>query len=237
MGRPVPGSGWLLATLALGPTLAIVVFALALRVLPGASPDTHAAAIPMEAPPTAPPASPRPTVAAPVNEVPGREPPGLPRYPGAVRTDFRERIAGGLILTDIRYVTQASPVEVQSFYREELRRAGWSEVDARFAQGSWTYFGTADVREVLLRLDPAGERVLITIEQTTLLESPSPRPAVAPIAPPTTPGGAPTPVPPPAPTPVPPPAPTLVPPPAPTPVPPPAPTPVPPPPGDDDDED
>jgi len=180
IGRGIPGPNWLVIALVLGPTLAIVLLALVLRAVPLVPPATPT----VETLPTVRAESQRPSVPAVPEEVPGRDLSGLPRYPGAVRSDFRERTSGGLVLNDIRYVTPASLAEVQSFYREALRAAGWSEVDARFGQGSWTYVGKADVREVLLRLDQAGDRVLITIEQSTISVTPAAPPTITPVSPP-----------------------------------------------------
>lgn len=170
------GPSWLVASLVAGPTLAILALALALFIGPAAPTAAPADAT------SATSSTPGPAIAASAEEVPGRELPGLPRYPGSVRSDFRERSVGGLLLTDIRYVAPASLPGVQAFYRETLRAAGWAEVDARFAQDSWTYFGTADARELLLRLDQAGDRVLITVEHSVLLLTARPA-ATAPPAP------------------------------------------------------
>lgn len=192
-----------------------------------------------------------PAQALPAGDVPGTDLGVLPRYPGAVRVDYRRAIKSGFLVTETAYVVAGDLDEVRYFYRDVFRTGGWTEADVSFSQGRWTFFVIAGQQEAVVTIGTRGALVEIAIELSAPQATPTPVPTATPSPTPTpvataTPAATvtpePTPLPPPTATPEPTTTSELPPPPPPpptaTPRPPPAPLPpVPPPPADDDDDD
>lgn len=191
----------------------------------------------------------------PEEDVPGEEVPGLPRYPDSVRVGYERAERSGLALIRARYLTTERLDTVRGFYRGVFRSEGWTEADADFSGGEWTFQVTDGEREATVRISTLGPSVETIIElseplpeetektapvrsipepapseprETAPLPQYDPAPATPPAPPQYTPAPAPAPVPAPVPAPAPAPAP------APVPAPVPAPAPVP---GDDFDDD
>jgi hypothetical protein len=86
-------------------------------------------------------------------DVPGTDLAGLPRYPGSVRVGYRREEAANLAITDVEYVTAVALDHVREFYRGVFRSEGWTDVDARFSEGQWTFFVVSGKREALVLIE------------------------------------------------------------------------------------
>lgn len=181
------------------------------------------------APPPPPEASSPETTAAvtaplpPPEDVPGEEVPGLPRYPDSVRVGYERGDRGDLVVVRARYLSTEELDAVRGFYRGVFRSEGWTEADASFSAGEWTFHVTDDEREATVRISDLGPSVETVIELSEPAKTSPERsdPEPAPSQPPPPPRYDPTPATPPqyAPAPAPTPAPAPVPAPAPAPVP------------------
>ncbi len=214
--------------------LAIVVVALAL-LLAGLGAGRILANF-QQAPPST--AVPTPTLVGtpaagavlPTRDVPGTDVRDLPRYPGAVRVEYRRTLQDDFVITEVEYVTEAAFDKVYEFYRNQFRARGWSVADFNFIHGEWTFLVIDGLREAIVEVESRGPYVEIEIEISEprpdrLTATPASEPAVESRPDPTAESlPAPTAAPPP-------PAPTSPPPAAQPPPPRPAP------PGDDDDDD
>lgn len=101
----------------------------------------------------------------PVHEAPGQEIPGLPRFPGSVRVDFDRQAAGGVVVTDVDYLTATPLTQVQRFYRVELASNGWRVADVSFVRGEWSFLALRGRTEVVLQVAARGPLVEVDIEQ------------------------------------------------------------------------
>lgn len=105
-----------------------------------------------------------PAQALPAGDVPGTDLGVLPRYPGAVRVDYRRAIKSGFLVTETAYVVAGDLDEVRYFYRDVFRTGGWTEADVSFSQGRWTFFVIAGQQEAVVTIGTRGALVEIAIE-------------------------------------------------------------------------
>lgn len=113
-----------------------------------------------------PPATPRATFALPAFDVPGSDIEGLPRYPGAVRVEYRQGLTGDLIETEVEYVISTDFEAVHDYYRQVFDEEGWTVADLGIYQGEWTFFVVSGEREALVELEARESLVEIEIEIT-----------------------------------------------------------------------
>lgn len=109
------------------------------------------------------------TTAAPTmpsEDEPGDDISGLPRYPGSVRIEHAREDLGGLIATEIEYLTPTEIDTVREFYRDAFRTEDWRVADVSFSEGAWTFFVTQDKREVFVEIKPYGELTEVDFEMT-----------------------------------------------------------------------
>lgn len=104
------------------------------------------------------------TALIPAMDVPGEDIVDLPRYPGAVRVEYRQSTAEQLLLTEVEYVVAAPLDTVRDFYREIFYAQGWSVADLGFYQGEWTFFVIMDEREAHVEVEARGELVEVELE-------------------------------------------------------------------------
>jgi len=107
--------------------------------------------------------NPHPTL-IPAMDVPGEDIADLPRYPGAVRVEYRQSTAEQLLLTEVEYVVAAPLDTVRDFYRDLFYVQGWSVADLGFYQGEWTFFVIMDEREAHIEVEARGELVEVELE-------------------------------------------------------------------------
>lgn len=100
----------------------------------------------------------------PTMDVPGEDIVDLPRYPDAVRVEYRQSAAERLLLTEVEYVVAAPLDEVRDYYREIFYAQGWSVADLGFYQGEWTFFVIMDKREAHVEVEARGELVEVELE-------------------------------------------------------------------------
>ncbi len=110
----------------------------------------------------------------PAVDVPGNDIAGLPRFPGSVRVDYDRQGAAGLIVTDVDYLTGASMVRVQRFYREGFDPRGWKILDVGFVRGEWSFLLRDGATEVTVQIARRGPLVEVDIEQSRPSKLPSP---------------------------------------------------------------
>ena len=91
-------------------------------------------------------------VGASLVDVPGAELVSLPRYPGSVRVEYSTTVADGFARTLARYEVASDMDAVRAFYRVVFQQQGWSEVDAQFSQGQWSFLVVSGLREARIRL-------------------------------------------------------------------------------------
>lgn len=110
--------------------------------------------------------SPPPAVdpVVPSEDVPGAEVPGLPRYPDAVRTEYRRERIRDLIVTEAEYMVSGETEPVREFYRELFQREGWSVGDLGFNQGEWVFFVIRGDEEAIVEIQDLGDAGKIELE-------------------------------------------------------------------------
>lgn len=102
--------------------------------------------------------------ALPAEDVEGDEIPELPRYPGSVRTGYESWEEGDLVFTRAQYLTSDELDDVREFYRDVFRSEGWTETDAEFSEGVWSFFVTRGEREANAKIQPRGPGTEVDIE-------------------------------------------------------------------------
>lgn len=102
----------------------------------------------------------------PSEDEPGDDISGLPRYPGAVRIEHAREDLGGIISTEIEYLTPTEIDTVRGFYRDAFRTEDWRVADVNFSEGAWTFFVTQDEREVFVEIKPYGGLTEVDFEMT-----------------------------------------------------------------------
>lgn len=100
----------------------------------------------------------------PTRDVPGTDVRDLPRYPGAVRVEYRRTLQDDFVITEVEYVTDAPFDEVYEFYRSQFRARGWSVADFNFIHGEWTFLVIDGLREAIVEVESRGPYVEIEIE-------------------------------------------------------------------------
>jgi hypothetical protein len=100
----------------------------------------------------------------PTRDVTGADINGLPRYPGAVRVEYRNVIAGDLVETEVEYVVAASLDSVHDFYRVIFDEEGWMVADLGIYQGEWTFLVVSGEREAIVELEARESLIEIEIE-------------------------------------------------------------------------
>lgn len=107
----------------------------------------------------------------PTRDVTGFDIEDLPRYPGAVRVEYRHVTIGELVETEVEYVVATELSEVHDFYRRIFDEEGWTVADLGIYQGEWTFFVVSGDREAIVELEARQSLVEIEIELT---EPPAP---------------------------------------------------------------
>ena len=102
--------------------------------------------------------------ALPELDAPGADIVELPRYPGAVRVEYRQTYKDSLVVTEVEYVVSAELEPIHDFYRNVFDKGGWSVADLGFYQGEWTFFVIAGSREALVEIEARGSLVEVEIE-------------------------------------------------------------------------
>jgi len=100
----------------------------------------------------------------PTLDIPGADIAGLPRYPGAMRVEYRQSLEDYLLATEVEYVAAELLETVHDYYREVFRNGGWSVADLGFYQGEWTFFILDGHREAFVEIEARGALVEIEIE-------------------------------------------------------------------------
>ena len=138
---------------------------------PVASPTSHAQL------------SPRPLPSA---DAAGRDLDRLPRYPGSIRTAYRETTDDQYGLVATEYLADATVEEVRGFYQSVIGRHGWQRADIAYDDGEWVYILVDGRIEALIEID---------LQISTPVPAPAPEPTARPASPP--PPAPPAPAPPP----------------------------------------
>lgn len=107
----------------------------------------------------------------PTRDVTGHDIDDLPRYPGAVRVEYRHVGIGEFVETEVEYVVAAELSDVHDFYRGVFDDEGWIVADLGIYQGEWTFFVVSGEREAIVELEARQSLVEIEIELT---EPPAP---------------------------------------------------------------
>lgn len=102
----------------------------------------------------------------PTRDVTGFDIADLPRYPGAVRVEYRHVTLGELVETEVEYVVAAELSDVHDFYRRVFDDEGWIVADLGIYQGEWTFFVVSGEREAIVELEARQSLVEIEIELT-----------------------------------------------------------------------
>ncbi len=102
----------------------------------------------------------------PSEDVSGDDFSGLPRYPGSVRIEHAREDLGGLVATEVEYLTPTGLDTVREFYRDVFRTEDWNVADVSFSEGAWTFFVTQDGREVFVEIKPYGGLTEVDFELT-----------------------------------------------------------------------
>lgn len=104
------------------------------------------------------------TPTPPERDVPGEDIHGLPRYPGSIRTEYRQEVINDLLDTEVEYLVSAELEEVHDYYRTVFDEEGWSVADLGIYMGEWTFFVISGSREALVELEVEYGLVEIEIE-------------------------------------------------------------------------
>lgn len=102
----------------------------------------------------------------PINDVTGADVDGLPRFPGAVRVEYRHVMIGDLIETEVEYVAAAELDAVHDYYRRLFDEEGWTVADLGIYQGEWTFFIVSGEREAIVELEARQSLVEVEIEMS-----------------------------------------------------------------------
>lgn len=100
----------------------------------------------------------------PVRDVTGDDIADLPRYPGAVRVEYRYVLVNDLAETELEYVVAANLEDVHEYYREVFDEQGWVVADLGIYQGEWTFLIVSGEREAIVELEARLSLVEIEIE-------------------------------------------------------------------------
>ena len=76
----------------------------------------------------------------------------LPDYPGASRTEFRQRVVGGEIVTEIQYVVDSTSPQVIGHYQETFDRRGWTVTVSTWVRDGWTYAVSSGTRHGVVEI-------------------------------------------------------------------------------------
>lgn len=106
------------------------------------------------------------TPTPPTQDVAGADISDLPRYPGAIRTEYRQEVINNLLNTEVEYLVSAELEAVHNFYRNVFDEEGWSVADLGIHMGEWTFFVVSEEREALVELEIEYGLVEIEIEIT-----------------------------------------------------------------------
>ena len=106
----------------------------------------------------------------PTRDVTGADVDGLPRYPGAVRVEYRQVVVGDLVETEVEYVVAGELDEVHDFYRQVFDEEEWIVADLGIYQGEWTFFVVSGEREAVVELEVRLSLVEIEIELSEPVE-------------------------------------------------------------------
>ncbi len=106
------------------------------------------------------------TPTPPTEDAPGADIPGLPRYPGAIRTEYRHELVDGFYDTEVEYLVTADFDAVHDFYRSIFDEQGWIVADIGIHMGEWTFLVVSGSREALVELEVEYGLVEIEIEVT-----------------------------------------------------------------------
>jgi hypothetical protein len=129
-------------------------------------------------------------------DVSGREFERLPRYPGAVRTAFRETVGESFRLVAAEYLVDAPVEEVRAFYQSVIGEKGWQRADIGYHDGDWTYVLVDGRIEALVEIEVARGLVEIDLQVSLPVPAPPPSPTESPDAAARSPAPAPPPPPP-----------------------------------------
>lgn len=127
--------------------------------------------------------------ATPVPRLPGRDVPGrniadLPRFPDAVRTEYRRGRQGSSLVTELRYLADAQLDDVRSFYRRTFREHGWEVVELDFTRGEWVFVVSSGRRVALVEIQPHGPFIQVDLELEVSAREPRPPTRSEPTPPP-----------------------------------------------------
>jgi hypothetical protein len=106
------------------------------------------------------------TPTPPDRDVPGKDVSDLPRYPGAIRTEYRQETINDLLDTEVEYLVAADLEAVHDYYRTIFDEEGWTVADLGIHMGEWTFFVISGSREALVELEVEYGLVEIEIEMT-----------------------------------------------------------------------
>jgi hypothetical protein len=100
----------------------------------------------------------------PQDDVPGVDIAELPRYPGAIRVEYRQVVEEDLLVTEVEYVVADRLEAVHDFYRDVFPAWEWFVADFGVYQGEWTFFLLSGAREAFVEIEARGELVEVEIE-------------------------------------------------------------------------
>jgi hypothetical protein len=124
------------------------------------------------------------TIPLPTEDVAGNDLPRLPRYPGAIRTEYREFHEDAVPVIHIEYLARAETNDVRLFYRRIFSEQGWTVADLRFEFGQWVYLLVGHGQELEVEITPRAGLLEIAMEQRQIVQPAQPRPPAPPAAPP-----------------------------------------------------
>jgi hypothetical protein len=97
-------------------------------------------------------------------DVPGVEIGGLPRYPGSVRSEFRETTWSGATVAEAEYRTQDPVAAVLRHYRTAFHAAGWTLDGQTYEMGEHVYAVTLGDQRATVEIERLGSDVEVEIE-------------------------------------------------------------------------
>lgn len=100
----------------------------------------------------------------PIRDVTGADIEDLPRFPGAIRVEYRNVIVGDLVETEVEYVAAAELDDVHDYYRQLFDEYGWTVADLGIYQGEWTFFVVSGEREAIVELEARQSLVEVEVE-------------------------------------------------------------------------
>jgi hypothetical protein len=97
-------------------------------------------------------------------DVDGTDVPGIPRVPGALRTEYRQAIWDGNVVTEVEYRVVRSVDEVRDHLHRAIASEAWTLVSETRHHGEWRYRLARGTRSVTVSIEPLAPKAEVEIE-------------------------------------------------------------------------